>query len=117
MKRPRWRLCDLNAAQYGFLLSLLLFATRVPAIEREKREWAINFKCYVRCVHERKILFWPAFLQRNGFLIIFLVICFWTRGRRRLFSEFVRILMLVNLLVGGKEEAGFSCIAGRRSKN
>lgn len=37
--------------------------TRVPAIEREKREWAINFKCYVRCVHKRMILLWLAFLR------------------------------------------------------
>ena len=57
--------CNLNSAQYGFLLSYSV--TRVPAIEREKREWAINLKCY-----GRKILFWLALLHWNGFLIIFL---------------------------------------------
>ena len=41
-----------TAAQYGFF-SLSLRA-RVPAIEREKRDWAINFKCYVHCVHKEK---------------------------------------------------------------
>lgn len=79
----------LNAAQYGFARQRL---ARVPAIEREKREWAINFKmllCALRCIlrgrHE-PLSRGSRSSHRNGFLIIFLVIsCLGKKHFRTLF--------------------------------
>ena len=87
-------------------LLLLLAVTCVPAIEREKREWAINLKCYVRCAHNGNkdsplSLTGTLPVHSNGFLIIFRVICV------RLFT-----LSTVFLLVDRQEEENFNFVFG-----